>query len=56
MKSAIEPEVFQKLYADFAEQNPKWNEIAGVQPATSTSWDRDSTYIAGAAVLRRLLA
>src|SRR5947207_10746415 len=27
MQSALKPEVFRRLYHDFAEQNPKWNEI-----------------------------
>jgi aconitate hydratase len=44
MQSALKPEVFQKLYRDFAEQNPKWNEI----PASTGNvyqWDPSSTYI-----------
>jgi aconitate hydratase len=44
MASAIRPEVFRKLYADFASQNPKWNEI----PSSSGDvyeWDADSDYI-----------
>ncbi len=44
MKSALAPEVFRSLYADFAAQNPKWNEI----PAPTGdvySWDEASTYI-----------
>jgi aconitate hydratase len=44
MRSALQPEVFRKLYRDFAEQNPKWNEI----PASKGNvyeWDRKSTYI-----------
>ncbi|CAN5832264.1 aconitate hydratase AcnA [soil metagenome] len=44
MASALSPEVFQKLYTGFAEQNPKWNEI----PSSTGSvyeWDRNSTYI-----------
>jgi aconitate hydratase len=44
MQSALKPEVFQKLYRDFAGQNPKWNEI----PATTGDvykWDDQSTYI-----------
>ena len=36
MSSALKPEVFKKLYADFAEQNPKWNEIRP-RPAMFTS-------------------
>jgi aconitate hydratase len=44
MQSALKPEVFRKLYKDFAAQNPKWNEI----PASLGNvyeWDRNSTYI-----------
>ncbi len=44
MQSALKPEVFRKLYADFAAQNPKWNEI----PASVGhvyEWDCQSTYI-----------
>ena len=44
MTSALKPEVYRKLYSDFAEQNPKWNEI----PASTGEvyqWDAKSTYI-----------
>jgi aconitate hydratase len=44
LKSAVTPEVFQKLYRDFASQNPKWNEI----PASTGNvynWNAESTYI-----------
>ncbi|MFH1499901.1 MAG: aconitate hydratase AcnA [Verrucomicrobiota bacterium] len=44
MAAALKPEVFRKLYSDFAEQNPKWNEI----PSTTGnvySFDAASTYI-----------
>lgn len=44
MESALRPEVFRKLYRDFADQNPKWNEI----PATVGEvyeWDEKSDYI-----------
>ncbi len=44
MGHALKPEVFQKLYRDFASQNPKWNEI----PASTGNvyeWDATSTYI-----------
>ena len=44
MRSALTPEVFQKLYRDFANQNPKWNEI----PSTTGEvyqWDEKSDYI-----------
>ena len=44
MESALKPEVFRKLYKDFAAQNPKWNEI----PASTGNvyeFDVKSTYI-----------
>jgi aconitate hydratase len=44
MASALSPDVFRKLYSDFAGQNPKWNEI----PATAGvvyQWDEKSDYI-----------
>ena len=44
MQSALKPEVFRRLYHDFAGQNPKWNEI----PAATGNvyeWDAASTYI-----------
>ena len=44
MHAALKPEVFRRLYRDFAEQNPKWNEIPA-QPATSINGTRNSTYI-----------
>jgi aconitate hydratase len=44
MSRALAPEVFQKLYADFAEQNPKWNEIPG-STGLVYAWDENSTYI-----------
>ncbi len=44
LRSAMAPEVFRKLYSDFAGQNPKWNEIpAGTGHVFE--WDRASTYI-----------
>jgi aconitate hydratase len=44
MNASLKPEVFQRLYSGFADQNPKWNEI---QAATGTvyPWNPDSTYI-----------
>jgi aconitate hydratase len=33
---ALKPEVYRKLYSDFAEQNPKWNEVHP-RPERSTS-------------------
>jgi aconitate hydratase len=44
MLSALKPEVFQKLYTDFAGQNPKWNEIPS-SVGNVYEWDRQSTYI-----------
>jgi aconitate hydratase len=44
MKSALKPEVFRKLYKDFAAQNPKWNEIPS-SVGNVYEWDRQSTYI-----------
>ena len=44
MQAALKPEIFRKLYRDFAGQNPKWNEIPG-SVGQLYSWDPDSTYI-----------
>jgi aconitate hydratase len=44
MQSALQPEVFRKLYTDFAAQNPKWNEIPS-SIGNVYEWDRSSTYI-----------
>jgi aconitate hydratase len=44
MQSALKPEVFRKLYADFAAQNPKWNEIPSTTGDTY-AFDANSTYI-----------
>jgi aconitase A len=44
MQAAFEPETYKRLYSDFAEQNPMWNEI----PTTAGKvyeWDEGSTYI-----------
>ena len=44
LKAALKPEVFRRLYADFAGQNPKWNEI----PASTGNvyaFEAGSTYI-----------
>jgi aconitate hydratase len=44
LATAMDPETYRRLYRDFAEQNPLWNEIP-----TSTGnvyeWDDESTYI-----------
>jgi aconitate hydratase len=44
MESALSPDVFRKLYTDFASQNPKWNEIQG-SIGEVFKWDGKSTYI-----------
>ena len=44
MRSALSPEVFRRLYTDFATQNPKWNEIPGTV-GDVYAWDAASTYI-----------
>jgi aconitate hydratase len=44
MRSALAPEIFRKLYRDFTDQNPMWNEI----PSSSGEvyqWDERSDYI-----------
>jgi aconitate hydratase A / 2-methylisocitrate dehydratase len=44
MQTALAPETFRKLYRDFANQNPKWNDI----PSSSGDiyqWDEKSDYI-----------
>jgi aconitate hydratase len=44
LRSALSPEMFVKLYGDFAGQNPMWNEIKA--PTGSIyEWDKKSTYI-----------
>ncbi len=44
MQSALKPEVFRKLYRDFADQNPKWNEIPSSKGEVYV-WDETSDYI-----------
>ena len=44
MRAAFDPETYRRLYSNFADQNPLWNEI----PATTGNvyqWDPESTYI-----------
>jgi aconitate hydratase len=44
MQSALDPEDFRRLYKNFAEENPLWNQI----PSTAGvlyNWDPQSTYI-----------
>ena len=44
LESALKPEIFQTLYSDFADQNPKWNEIPS-SVGDVYDWDPESTYI-----------
>jgi aconitate hydratase len=44
LETAFDPETYRRLYSEFAEQNPLWNQI----PSTGGQvyeWDRNSTYI-----------
>ncbi|HVS53278.1 MAG TPA: aconitate hydratase [Opitutaceae bacterium] len=44
LQAALKPEVFRKLYADFAAQNPKWNEIPS-SAGNVYAFEAKSTYI-----------
>jgi len=44
MRAALRPEIFRQLYRDFAEQNPKWNEIPSSR-GNVYEWEATSTYI-----------
>ena len=44
MAAALKPEVYRKLYSDFAGQNPKWNEVPSTAGETF-AWAPSSTYI-----------
>ncbi len=44
MQAALKPEVFRRLYTDFAAQNPKWNEIPS-STGNVYQFDPKSTYI-----------
>ncbi|MEP6936682.1 MAG: aconitate hydratase AcnA, partial [Chthoniobacterales bacterium] len=44
MQAALTPEVFRRLYRDFADQNPKWNEIPS-STGDVYQWDEESDYI-----------
>jgi aconitate hydratase len=44
LQNAVEPETYRRLYSEFAEKNPLWNDI----PSSSGQvyeWDTNSTYI-----------
>jgi aconitate hydratase len=42
--AATDPETYRRLYSDFANQNPLWNEIPSVEGEVY-EWDQLSTYI-----------
>jgi len=44
MRLAFDPGTYQKLYSEFAEQNPLWNEIP-TSMGQVYEWDSESTYI-----------
>jgi len=44
MQSVLTPETFRKFYRDFAEQNPKWNDIPS-STGDIYQWDEKSDYI-----------
>jgi aconitate hydratase len=44
MQAALTPETFRKLYRDFADQNPKWNDIPS-STGDTYQWDEKSDYI-----------
>jgi len=44
LQSALQPEIFRKLYSNFADQNPKWNDIQA-NTGDVYEWDKTSTYI-----------
>ncbi len=44
MASALSPEAFRRLYSNFADQNPKWNEVPS-STGEIYHWDANSTYI-----------
>jgi len=44
MQRSLDPEAFRRLYSDFAEQNPLWNQIPS-STGLLYKWDPDSTYI-----------
>jgi len=44
MQLALKPEVYRRLYKDFSEQNPQWNEIPS-STGDVYQWNAKSTYI-----------
>ena len=44
MREAFDPETYRRLYSEFAEQNPMWNDIES-SVGKVYEWDPNSTYI-----------
>lgn len=44
LSAAFDPETYKKLYSEFADQNPLWNDIAS-STGQIYEWDPESTYI-----------
>ncbi|MEO5858318.1 MAG: aconitate hydratase [Pyrinomonadaceae bacterium] len=44
LQGATDPETYRRLYSEFAEQNPLWNDISS-SVGKVYEWDRSSTYI-----------
>ena len=44
LSAAFDPEMYKRLYSQFAEENPLWNNIES-STGQIYEWDRDSTYI-----------
>ncbi|MFN2501532.1 MAG: aconitate hydratase AcnA, partial [Pyrinomonadaceae bacterium] len=44
LQTAFDPETYRRLYAEFAEKNPLWNDIAS-SSGQIYEWDTESTYI-----------
>ena len=44
MHRSVDPEAYRRLYADFAEQNPLWNQIPS-SAGLLYKWEAESTYI-----------
>lgn len=44
LKAARDPETYKRLYGDFAEKNPHWNDITS-STGQVYEWDENSTYI-----------
>ena len=44
LQRSLDPQAFRTLYADFAKQNPLWNDIPS-SAGVLYSWEKESTYI-----------